>query len=331
LSSEVTPSLVRHALLPLRLFLGVTFVYAGLDKLADPHYLGGLADPASFASQAHAVAAHSPIGGLLDLAVRTPTPTGLLMAFGELAVGLGTLLGLWGRIAAAGGALVNLSLFLSVSWGVRPYYLGNDLAYLMAWLPLVLAGTPSFSLDALLARHAAAAPEGHGRRQVLVDGAIAALAVAGTGLLTGAAVARSRPRTSRAPSADAAPTPSAAPPSAPTPSAAPTASGPAGAAADGPSVPVASVPVGGGVRTAAPGSGDPVYVVQPVAGTYAAFSGVCTHAGCTVNPPKDGTFVCPCHNSCFDAATGAVLRGPATRALARVGITRTGDQLHLTD
>ncbi len=318
-SEAVVPSPVRHALLPLRLFLGVTFVYAGLDKLGDPHYLGGLADPGSFAAQAHAVAPHSPIGGLLDLAVRTPTPTGLLMAFGELAVGLGVLVGLWGRIAAAGGALISLSLFLSVSWGVHPYYLGNDLAYLMAWIPLVLTGTPSFSLDALLARHASAAgPEdGGGRRRMLVDSAIAALAVAGTGLLTGAAVARTRPRTAAAPSADAAPGPAP--------------SGSAGAAPSGPSVPAASVPVGGGVRTAAAGSGDPVYVVQPVAGTYAAFSGVCTHAGCTVNPPKDGQFVCPCHNSCFDAATGAVLRGPATKPLTRLSVTRAGDQLHLSD
>ncbi|MFC1418445.1 QcrA and Rieske domain-containing protein [Streptacidiphilus cavernicola] len=83
------------------------------------------------------------------------------------------------------------------------------------------------------------------------------------------------------------------------------------------------------MRTVAAGSGDPVYVVQPEAGTYAAFSGVCTHSGCTVDPPKDGKFVCPCHGSCFDASSGAVLRGPATQALARIGITRDGDRLHL--
>ena len=35
---------------------------------------------------------------------------------------------------------------------MTPYYLGNDLAYLMAWIPLVLAGTPYLSLDALIAR-----------------------------------------------------------------------------------------------------------------------------------------------------------------------------------
>ncbi|MFC1410136.1 ubiquinol-cytochrome c reductase iron-sulfur subunit [Streptacidiphilus sp. N1-12] len=155
---------------------------------------------------------------------------------------------------------------------------------------------------------------------MLVDSAIAALAVAGTGLLAGTAVARSRAEAApaAAPGSDAVPVKAAVP-----------GGGAAGAA--GPSVPAASVPVGGGVRTTAPGSGDPVYVVQPEAGTYAAFSGVCTHSGCTVKPPKDGKFVCPCHNSCFDAATGAVLQGPATRALARIGVTRSGDQLRLAE
>ena len=70
---------------------------------------------------------------------------------GELAVGLGTLVGLLGRLAAFGGALISLTLWLTVSWATTPYYYGNDLAYLMAWLPLALAGAPRFSLDAALA------------------------------------------------------------------------------------------------------------------------------------------------------------------------------------
>ncbi|MFD5142834.1 Rieske 2Fe-2S domain-containing protein [Streptomyces sp. NPDC058401] len=307
-SGGVDRSVSRYALLPLRLFLGATFVYAGLDKLADPHYLGSLTDAASMAAQAHAAAAHSPIGALLDRAAAAPLPSGLAMAFGELAVGFGTLLGLWGRTAALAGAALNLTLWLSVSWGVHPYYLGNDLIYLVAWLPLMIVGTPHLSLDALMARHSrpAAGTAGarlHVRRRILLDGAIATLAVTGAALLTGAAAARTRPRTSAAPSASAEPSV--------------------------PGFPAASVPVGGALRVSAPGSGDPVYVQQPKAGQYTALSGLCTHSRCTVNPPKDGRFLCPCHNSSFDAATGAVLQGPATQALARFGITRTGDQLHL--
>ena len=84
---------------------------------------------------------------------RWPLPEGFgyAMALGELAVGIGTLVGLLARLAALGGALISLSLWLTVSWQTAPYYYGNDLAYLMAWLPLVLAGASLFSLDALIA------------------------------------------------------------------------------------------------------------------------------------------------------------------------------------
>ena len=138
---------VRYALLPLRIFLGITFIYAGLDKLTDPHYLAGLSDPLSFAAMTQGVKAGSPIGPLLGVALHAPTAFALAIAYGELAAGLGIFVGLFGRIAAIGGALLNLSFFLTVSWQVTPYYLGNDLIYLMAWLPFVLAGTPYLSLD----------------------------------------------------------------------------------------------------------------------------------------------------------------------------------------
>ncbi|WP_414635601.1 hypothetical protein [Actinophytocola sp.] len=59
----------------------------------------------------HAATA-SPIGPLVSLAAEHPTVTGLVIAFGEVAVGLGTLLGLFTHIAALGGFLLALSLFL---------------------------------------------------------------------------------------------------------------------------------------------------------------------------------------------------------------------------
>ncbi len=33
---------------------------------------------------------------------------------------------------------------------MTPYYYGNDLIYLMAWTPLVLAGAPYLSLDSAI-------------------------------------------------------------------------------------------------------------------------------------------------------------------------------------
>jgi thiosulfate dehydrogenase [quinone] large subunit len=92
----------------------------------------------------------SAIPALVDLALKSPVGFGYAIAFGELAVGIGTLIGLLSRLAAFGGALISLSLWLTVSWASSPYYYGNDLAYLMAWIPLVLAGAPVLSLDAAI-------------------------------------------------------------------------------------------------------------------------------------------------------------------------------------
>lgn len=140
--------LTRHALLPLRVFLGATFLYAGVDKLMDPAFLaaGGPGSLGQLLGQVHDTAA---LPQMVDLAQKSPVGFGYAIAAGELAVGLGTLVGLLGRLAACGGALISLMLWLTVSWATTPYYYGNDLAYLMAWLPLLLAGTPRLSLDAV--------------------------------------------------------------------------------------------------------------------------------------------------------------------------------------
>ncbi|MFF2811738.1 DoxX family protein [Streptomyces sp. NPDC058000] len=142
--------LARHALLPLRLFLGGTFLYAGLQKLTDPTFLAasGKGSLGELLRQVHDTAA---LPQLLDLAQRSPVGFGYAIAGGEVLVGIGMLIGLLGRLAAFGGALISLTLWLTVSWPATPYYYGNDLAYLMAWTPLVLAGAPGFSLDAALA------------------------------------------------------------------------------------------------------------------------------------------------------------------------------------
>ncbi|MEV8536004.1 DoxX family protein [Streptomyces sp. NPDC051211] len=135
-----------YALLPLRIFLGVTFVYAGLDKLTDSAFLSASGD-GSIGDLMRGVRDTSAIPGLVDLALKSPVGFAVVLAVGELLVGLGTLAGLFARAAACGGALISLSLWLTVSWQVTPYYYGNDLIYLMAWLPLILAGASYWSLD----------------------------------------------------------------------------------------------------------------------------------------------------------------------------------------
>ncbi len=60
-----------------------------------------------------------------------------------------------------------------------------------------------------------------------------------------------------------------------------------------------------------------VVVTQPARGRYRAFSAVCTHVGCLLNQVAEGTIDCPCHGSRFRVANGAVVTGPAPRALPK--------------
>lgn len=129
----------RFALLPLRAFLGFTFCFAGLQKLANPGFFNAH-NPASIQAQLAAAVRHSPIHALLSPLTHQAVVIGLVMAFGELAVGLGTLAGLLSRVAALGGVMISFSLFLTVSFHSNPYYTGSDIVFVFAWLPLVLAG-----------------------------------------------------------------------------------------------------------------------------------------------------------------------------------------------
>ena len=85
---------------------------------------------------------------------------------------------------------------------------------------------------------------------------------------------------------------------------------------------LADIPVGGGL--AATLDGKPILLAQPTEGTVVAFSAICTHQGCKVEPAAT-EFDCPCHQSRYDLATGEVLGGPAPRALDPVTVTVAGD------
>ena len=148
-------ALAEWALLPLRLFLGITFTFAGLQKLANPNFFNAQS-PSSIQAQLIASARISPIHALLSHLIQFATPLGILISFSELAIGLGALLGLWTRVAAIGGALLSFSLFLTVSFHASPYFTGADIVFFFAWMPLILSGGGSrLSLDAWLSNRAA--------------------------------------------------------------------------------------------------------------------------------------------------------------------------------
>src|SRR5690348_4330216 len=147
---KLSPSL---ALFPLRLFLGGTFVYAGVQKLSDPGFLHKGA-ATYIGSQLHAFAQGTPGGFILrTFAIPHPTFAGVCVAFTEIAVGLLVLGGLFTQVAAAVGLVLTLLLFLTNSWKTYPYFLGSDIVFVFAWLPLVMTGaTGQPALDHVLGR-----------------------------------------------------------------------------------------------------------------------------------------------------------------------------------
>ncbi|MEU2004629.1 Rieske 2Fe-2S domain-containing protein [Rhodococcus sp. NPDC019627] len=88
-------------------------------------------------------------------------------------------------------------------------------------------------------------------------------------------------------------------------------------------IPVAEVPVGGGIVLPE----HDLVLTQPEPGMFRAFSAVCTHQGCTVSEVRDGTINCPCHGSRYSSTDGSVVRRPAQQPLPTYPVTRTGEFL----
>jgi thiosulfate dehydrogenase [quinone] large subunit len=319
-------------LLPLRLFLGLTFTFAGLQKLADPHFFEA-SRPTSIQGQIALFKETSPIRFMLGPVSHHAVAFGILTAIAEIGVGIGTLVGLWSRAAAALGALLSLSFFLTVSWKTRPYYYGSDIVFVFAWIAFILAGSGGvLSLDAWRTRPTVVAPvKGKhqplppapeplfGRRAMVATGVVAAggLALAGLDAAVGRGVAHDVASTS----SDAFPAPSATP------------SGAASASVNGGAVVVATaaaVDAAGGLGFTNPASGDPAYVVNTAPGEYKAFTAICTHAGCTVAVvKKTSEFQCPCHGGLYDAKTGKVLSGPPPAPLPSISVKNVNGKIEL--
>ena len=359
------PDVLGRALLPLRAFLGFTFCFAGLQKLANPGFFDA-SDPASIQAQLAAAARRSPIHALISPLAHVAVPLGILIAFGELAVGVGTLLGFRGKVAAAGGVALSLMLFLTVSFHTSPYYTAADIVFAFAWPPLLLAGSGSvLSLDTAIARwadqragsrggtHGGASRQawrsgapgsgtvslGASRREVVLRGMVTAAVAVGSLAIGGLAAGLGR-------LAGGTSGKNAGPSLSPPAGASPAGTSPAGTASPRDAAtaapgqtppgqatgPASGVPVGQAASFTDPSSGDPSIVIQPKAGTFVAFDAVCPHAGCPVGyDAAQKVIACPCHGSQFIAATGAVEVGPATTGLKKLAIAEgSNGQLYVT-
>jgi len=83
------------------------------------------------------------------------------------------------------------------------------------------------------------------------------------------------------------------------------------------------VPVGGGKVL----TDKKIVITQPQAGSYHAFTAICTHLGCIVDAVSGGTINCPCHGSKYSIVNGSVVNGPATLPLAAVSISVQGTSI----
>ncbi|GGU67178.1 membrane protein [Streptomyces albospinus] len=176
-------------LLPLRIFLGLISVYAGMGKLCDPVYFDGGAR-GSMVTWLLSLNPWEMAVPLRDFAVAHPIGAGLTVAFLQVVVGVLTICGLWQRVAASFGALLSATLLMTVSWRTVPAYDAPDIIYLAAWSPLIIAGAPVYSMDARLAGEAwrrlgPRVEVGALRRRVLRRGAVMTAVVAGLTLLIG--------------------------------------------------------------------------------------------------------------------------------------------------
>jgi thiosulfate dehydrogenase [quinone] large subunit len=328
-------------LLPLRLFLGVTFLFAGLQKLSNPAFFR-VSAPGSIHAQMVGASHTSPIGPILRHLVGVAPVFGLVIALAEVAIGIGALLGLLTRVAAVGGVLVSFSLFLAISFHTSPYYTGSDIVFVFAWIPFVLAGAGAApALDTWLATRsgeAVGATAGAGvvtRDDVVSRGAVIGIVAGGTALLAGAVSGIGRVL---APASSTGAVGTLPGPSATTATTAPATTATAGGtAATGPSTtsttaaapkgrsigPSSSVPVGGSASFTDPTTGDPSLVIQHTSDQFVAFDAICPHAGCTVAYQSGADIIaCPCHGSEFDPKTGAVVLGPATSGLTPIKVIK---------
>ena len=292
----MTPGL---ALLPLRIFLGVTFAYAGVHKLTDAGFLHAGSET-YIGDQLSAFAESTPGGPLLEtFALPAPVAAGIGVALAEVAIGLLAIAGRFTRAAAAAGLGLSLVLFLTASWHTVPYFLGSDIVFVFAWLPFVLAGAAGQpALDHGVHRAVRVRHRGRilTRREALVQalGFTAAVtgAIAGVSLLFRGAV-------------------------------------PARAKAAAPNAVADSASLAAGDAISVSAGGHSALVIRGADGELTAFSAVCTHAGCDVEW-RNGEIRCPCHHARFDPVTGEPTRGPARAPLTVLEVVERDGKIVLS-
>lgn len=268
----------------MRLWLGITWIYAGWDKASDPGFLTA-GSSTYIGSQLSGYSTHSPVGFAFNKLIEHATVVGAFVMISEFAIGLATLLWVAPRLAAFGGFLMSLGLWLADTFHVTPYFLASNTAYAVLWLTylLLLIGNGKRKVFTMSLE----------RRSVLRVGITGVLALAFAG--AGKFFAKAAPATSSS------------------------------AAGKGTKiVKLASLKVGAS-RNFVASNGAPSILFRTKTGVFAYSAICTHQGCTVAYSASSKTMKCPCHQAEFDPYKSAqVVNGPAVNPLGKVKVAISG-------
>lgn len=129
--------------LPIRLFVGFAFLGAGLTKLGESSWTGGGSAIAGFWANAvkipadggHAAITYGWYRDFLNILINNHTESWFawVILLGEIAVGVGLVLGILTGFAAFGGVLMNMTFLLAGSSSTNPILFSMGIGLILAW------------------------------------------------------------------------------------------------------------------------------------------------------------------------------------------------------